>query len=40
MSLKVENRYLDMRAVNTVIGQMSVAASPHSYNTFMDPLNV
>jgi len=32
--------YLDKKAVNTVLGQMSVAALPHSYNTFMDPLNI
>jgi hypothetical protein len=32
--------YLDMKAVNIVIGQMSVAAPPHPYNTFMNPLNI
>ena len=29
---------LDTKAVNTVIGQMSVALPPHSYNTLMDLL--
>ena len=32
--------YLDTKAVNTVIGQMSATVPPHSYNTFMDPLNI